>query len=179
MIVAVYPGSFDPITVGHIDVIKRGSILFSKLIVAIYERDSKPLLFSTEERVAMAKEALVNLPNVSVRSYGGLTVDFIHKVKGRVMIRGLRMTSDFEHEFEMAAMNKYLASDIELVCLMTSCQYQFISSSLIKEIAKSGGCLEGMVPDHVAVALREKFFTQPSKTLAEKTRSIDKRHSRA
>mgnify|MGYP001149040813 CR=1 FL=1 len=164
MTVAVYPGSFDPITTGHIDIIKRAIILFDKLIIAVHDKSDKPLLFSTEQRVEMLKEAIADLPNVRVKSYSGLTVDFIHKVRGRVMIRGLRMNSDFEHEFEMAAMNKNLAPDIELVCLMTSCQYQFISSSLIKEIAKSGGCLEGMIPKHVAVALREKFFAEPAKT---------------
>jgi pantetheine-phosphate adenylyltransferase len=165
--VAVYPGSFDPITNGHIDVIERALILFDKLIVAVHDEPGKPLLFSTEQRAEMVKEAIANLPNVRVKSYSGLTVDFIHKVRGKVMIRGLRMNSDFEHEFEMAAMNKNLAPDIELVCLMTSCQYQFISSSLIKEVAKSGGCVEGMVPEHVAVALREKFSARPAKTLVE------------
>jgi pantetheine-phosphate adenylyltransferase len=103
------------------------------------------------------KEAVTGLSNVHVKAFKGLTVDFIHQIGGRVMIRGLRANSDFEREFEMALMNRKLAPDIELLCLMTSSQYQFLSSSLIKEVAKLGGCLEGMVPDHVAVALKEKF----------------------
>jgi pantetheine-phosphate adenylyltransferase len=107
----------------------------------------------------MARKVVAGLPNASVTSFTGLSVDFIHKVKGTVMIRGLRANSDFEREFEMALMNKKLAPDIELVCLMTNLQYQFLSSSLIKEVAKLGGCLDGMVPDPVAIALKEKFNT--------------------
>lgn len=164
MTVAVYPGSFDPITNGHIDIIKRASVLFDKLIIAVHDDPGKSLLFSTQQRVEMISKVLAYLPGVRVTPYAGLTVDFVHKVRGKVMIRGLRMNSDFEHEFEMAAMNKNLAPDIELVCLMTNCQYQFISSSLIKEVAKFGGCLDGMVPEHVAAALREKFSAGPART---------------
>lgn len=159
MTIAVYPGTFDPITNGHVDIVKRASTLFDKLIIAIYNRPEKHLLFSLEERVEMAQKVVTGLPNASVTSFTGLSVDFTHKVKGTVMIRGLRANSDFEREFEMALMNKKLAPDIELVCLMTTSQYQFLSSSLIKEVAKLGGCLDGMVPDHVAVALKEKFKT--------------------
>ena len=159
MTIAVYPGTFDPITNGHVDIVKRASTLFDKLIIAIYNRPEKQLLFSLEERVEMAQKVVTGLPNASVTSFTGLSVDFTHKVKGTVMIRGLRANSDFEREFEMALMNKKLAPDIELVCLMTTSQYQFLSSSLIKEVAKLGGCLDGMVPDHVAVALKEKFKT--------------------
>jgi pantetheine-phosphate adenylyltransferase len=103
------------------------------------------------------EEAVTGLSNVHVKAFKGLTVDFIRQVGGKVMIRGLRANSDFEREFEMALMNRKLAPDIELLCLMTSSQYQFLSSTLIKEVAKLGGCLEGMVPDRVAVALKEKF----------------------
>ena len=163
MTVAVYPGSFDPTTNGHIDIIKRASILFDKLIVGVCDKPEKPLLFSVEQRVNLLKEAIADLPNVRVKPYSGLTVDFIRKERGRIMIRGLRMNSDFEKEFEMAAMNKKLAPDIELVCLMTSSQYQCVSSSLIKEVAKSGGCIEGMVPETVAIALKEKFPAEPAK----------------
>jgi len=159
MTIAVYPGTLDPITNGHVDIAKRASTLFDKLIIAIYDRPEKHLLFSLEERVEMARKVIADLPNTSVISFAGLTVDFIHKVNGTVMIRGLRANSDFEREFEMALMNKKLAPDIELICLMTTSQYQFLSSSLIKEVAKLGGCLDGMVPDHVAVALKEKFKT--------------------
>ncbi len=157
MRIAVYPGTFDPITMGHIDIIKRASAIFDQLIVGIYDRPYKQLLFSVKERVDMVEEAIAELPNVCVMSYSGLTVEFIHKVKGTVMIRGLRANSDFEHEFAIALMNKRLASDIELICLMTSSQYQFLSSNLIKEVANLGGCVEDMVPHHVAMALKKKF----------------------
>jgi len=157
MVVAVYPGTFDPLTYGHMDIIERAAALFGKLIVGIYENPSKQPLFPLEQRVTLVKEAVTGLSSVHVKAFKGLTVDFIRQIGGRVMIRGLRANSDFEREFEMALMNRKLAPDIELLCLMTSSQYQFLSSSLIKEVAKLGGCLEGMVPDHVAVALREKF----------------------
>jgi pantetheine-phosphate adenylyltransferase len=157
MVAAVYPGTFDPLTYGHMDIIERGATLFGKLVVGIYENPSKKPLFSLNQRVGLVKEAVTGLPNVHVKPFKGLTVDFIHRIEGRVMIRGLRANSDFEREFEMALMNRKLAPDIELLCLMTSSQYQFLSSSLIKEVAKLGGCLEGMVPDHVAIALRKKF----------------------
>jgi pantetheine-phosphate adenylyltransferase len=157
MVAAVYPGTFDPLTYGHMDIIERAAGLFGKLIVGIYENPSKQPLFTLEQRVELVKEAASGLSNVQVRAFKGLTVDFIRQIGGRVMIRGLRANSDFEREFEMALMNRKLAPEIELLCLMTSSQYQFLSSSLIKEVAKLGGCLEGMVPDHVAVALKGKF----------------------
>jgi len=155
---AVYPGTFDPITMGHVDIIKRASTIFDKLIVGIYDRPYKQLLFSVEERVNMVEKATANLSNVYVMAYNGLSIDFIRTVKGNVMIRGLRANSDFEREFEMALMNKQLAPDIELICLMTSPEYQFLSSRLIKEVANLGGGVENMVPDHVAIALKEKFL---------------------
>ena len=156
MTVAVYPGTFDPITNGHMDIIKRASALFDKLIIGVYENPAKQPLFSLEQRVELLEKTITDLPNAFVKSFNGLIVDFIHQIGGKVMIRGLRVSSDFEREFEMALMNKKLAPDIELVCLMTSSQYQFLSSSLIKEVAMLGGCLEGMVPDHIATALKEK-----------------------
>jgi pantetheine-phosphate adenylyltransferase len=162
--IAVYPGSFDPITNGHMDIIRRALALFDKLIVAVYEKPSKRLLFSLEERVDMVQKALAGIPNVSVQSYDCLTVHFIHQVQGKAMIRGLRMNSDFEQEFEMALMNKKLAPDIELVCLMADSGYQFLSSSSIKEVAKLGGCLKGMVPEHVADALERKFLRRAAKS---------------
>jgi len=162
--IAIYPGSFDPITHGHLDIIKRASSIFDELIVGVYDRPEKRLLFSTEERVQMTQQAMANLKNAKVKAYSGLTVDFAKKVGAQVMVRGLRMSSDFEREFEMAMMNKKLAPDLELVCFMASLQYQFLSSSLLKEVAQLGGCLEAMVPDHVAKALRRKFapeFSRP------------------
>jgi pantetheine-phosphate adenylyltransferase len=157
MVVAVYPGTFDPLTYGHMDIIERAAALVDKLIVGIYENPDKQPLFSLEQRVKLVEQAVSGLSNVEVEAFEGLTVDFIHQVGGNAMIRGLRANSDFEREFEMALMNRKLAPDIELLCLMTSSQYQFLSSTLIKEVAKLGGCLEGMVPNHVAVALKGKF----------------------
>jgi pantetheine-phosphate adenylyltransferase len=155
--IAIYPGSFDPLTLGHLDIIQRAASIFDKLVVGIYDRPEKRLLFSTEERVQMARQAVVKLKNVRVNSYSGLTVDFAKEMGAQVMVRGLRMSSDFEREFEMAMMNKKLAPDLELVCFMASLQYQFLSSSLLKEVAQLGGCLDKMVPDHVAVALKKRF----------------------
>ncbi len=157
MITAVYPGSFDPITHGHLDIIKRASSVFDTLIIGIYDRPEKRLLFSTEERVRMAQQAIAKLKNVKAQSYSGLTVDFAKNAGAKVLVRGLRMSSDFEREFEMAMMNKKLAPQLELVCFMASLQYQFLSSSLLKEVAELGGCLDDMVPDHVAAALKKKF----------------------
>ena len=153
---AVYPGTFDPITYGHLDIIKRVSLLFDKLIIAVYKNPDKKPLFPLDQRVELIEKSVIDLLNVRVEAFDGLVVDFIHKVGDRVMVRGLRASSDFEHEFEMALMNKKLAPDIELVCLMTKVEYQFLSSRLLKEVALLGGCLEGFVPDHVAAALRER-----------------------
>ena len=163
MAIAIYPGSFDPVTLGHLDIIKRASSIFDELIVGVYDRPEKRLLFSTEERVQMIQQSVAHLKNAKVQSYSGLTVDFAKKVGAQVLVRGLRMSSDFEREFEMAMMNKKLAPGLELVCFMASLQYQFLSSSLLKEVAQLGGCLEEMVPDHVAKALRRKFATEFSR----------------
>jgi pantetheine-phosphate adenylyltransferase len=157
MVVAVYPGTFDPVTCGHMDIVERAARLVDKLIVGVYENPDKQPLFSLEQRVRLVEEAVIGLPNVEVKAFRGLTVDFVCQAGGKAMIRGLRASSDFEREFEMALMNRKLAPEIELICLMASSQYQFLSSTLIKEVAKLGGCLEGMVPDHVALALKEKF----------------------
>jgi pantetheine-phosphate adenylyltransferase len=158
--IAIYPGSFDPVTLGHLDIIKRASSIFDELIVGVYDRPEKRLLFSTEERVQMIQQSVAHLKNAKAQPYSGLTVDFAKKVGAQVLVRGLRMSSDFEREFEMAMMNKKLAPGLELVCFMANLQYQFLSSSLLKEVAQLGGCLEEMVPDHVAKALRRKFATE-------------------
>jgi len=170
MTVAVYPGTFDPVTNGHMDIIKRTSALFDKLIIGVYENPDKQPLFSLEQRMELLEKAVTEFPNVLVKSFEGLIVDFMHEVRGKVIIRGLRLSSDFEREFEMALMNKKLAPDIELLCLMTSSQYQFLSSSLIKEVAMLGGCLEDMVPDHVAAALKEKSSIMLPKVATGETR---------
>ncbi len=156
MTVAVYPGSFDPITNGHIDIATRAAGLFDRLVVGVYETPAKKVLFSLEERLDMAKKALADLPNVEVQSFGGLSVDFAKKMEAYVMVRGLRVSADFEREFDMAMMNRNLDPELELVCFMASPDYQFLRSSLLKEVARLGGNIEKLVPRHVAQALREK-----------------------
>ena len=161
MTVALYAGTFDPITYGHLDIAIRASRLFDKLIIGIYDNTAgKRILFTTEERVKMAKEATKNYPNIEVRAFTGMTVDYAKTIGAQTLVRGLRMSSDFEREFEMALMNKELRPDLELVCLMTSLQYQFLSSSLLKEVANLGGDVNSMVPKHVAKALTEKVLSK-------------------
>jgi len=154
--VAVYPGTFDPITNGHLDIVQRAAKLFDRIIIGVYERSNKHLVFTVEERLELAKRAVANLANVEVKSFSGLTVDFARREKAQVMIRGLRMNADFEKEFEMALMNRKLAPDLDLLCLMASQEYQFLSSSLLKEVALLDGNISGLVPEHVAEALKKK-----------------------
>ncbi|HFD40643.1 MAG TPA: pantetheine-phosphate adenylyltransferase [Anaerolineae bacterium] len=154
---AIYPGTFDPVHNGHIDIATRAARLFEHLTIAIYARPLKNLLFTTEERRAMLEEALDAIPNIQIVTYRQLTVDFARQIGAQAIVRGLRVISDFELEFQMALTNKKLAPEIEFVCLMTSQEYAFLSSSTVKEIAMLGGCVEGMVPPHVAQAMREKF----------------------
>ena len=156
MTIAIYPGSFDPITNGHLDITKRASKLFDKIIIAVYATPDKNLLFTAEERVDLVRKAVVQLPNVSVESFHGLVVNFAREVKAHTMIRGLRMSADFEREFEMAMMNKKLYPDLELVCFMASQDYQFLSSSLLKEVASLEGSINNLVPAHVAEAIKKK-----------------------
>ncbi len=160
MTLAIYPGSFDPITNGHLDIATRAAKLFQKLIIGVYDTPTKPLLFTTEERVNLVRQAVANLPNVNVESFSGLAVDFARKVKAQALVRGLRVGADFEREFEMALMNKELYPELELVCLMTNLEYQFLSSSLLKEVASLGGNIDDFVPKHVAVALIRKVHSK-------------------
>ena len=157
MTVAIYPGSFDPITNGHLDIATRAAKIFEKLIIGVFETPNKPILFSAQERVALIRKAVADLPNVEVESFGGLTVDFAKKVKAQAMVRGLRMSADFEREFDMAMMTKKLYPELEFVCLMSRMEYQFLSSSLLKEAASLGGDIHDLVPKHVAEALKQKF----------------------
>lgn len=159
MSIAIYPGSFDPITNGHLDIITRAAKLFQKLIVGVYDKPAKQLLFSTEERAEMARKTIASLPNVEVKIFTGLAVDFAKEVKAQAIVRGLRMSGDFENEFDLAMMNKKLAPEIEIVCLMSDMEYQFLSSSLLKEAARLGGAIEDFVPEHVAEALIKKIHT--------------------
>jgi len=158
MTTAIYPGSFDPITNGHLDIVKRASSIFDKVIIGVYDIPQKSLLFSVEERVSMARQAATEYNNVEVLSYSGITVEFARKYKAKVLVRGLRASSDFEREFEMALMNKKLAPDVELVCFMANLRYQFLSSSLLKEILELGGNLDDMMPPHVSAALKKKLL---------------------
>lgn len=157
MTVAIYPATFDPITNGHIDIAERAAAIFDKLIAAVYARPLKSLLFSTEERLAMTRQALKHLPNVSVESYDCLTVDFARQQGAQVMVRGLRVLSDFEWELQLALTNRKLIPDIDTVCLMTSQEYSFLSSSVVKEVAMAGGCIDNMVPTQVASTIKQKF----------------------
>jgi pantetheine-phosphate adenylyltransferase len=155
--VAIYPGSFDPITNGHLDIATRAAKVFDKLVIGVFETPNKPILFSAQERVALIRKAVADLPNVEVESFGGLTVNFARKVKAQAMVRGLRMSADFEREFDMAMMTKKLYPELEFVCLMSRMEYQFLSSSLLKEAASLGGDIHDLVPRHVAEALKQKF----------------------
>ena len=156
MTVAIYPGSFDPITNGHIDVVQRAVGLFSKLVVGVYDTPEKHLLFTLKERVGLAKKAVAYWSNVEVQPFSGLAVSFASRVKAQAMVRGLRMSADFEREFDMAMMNRRLNPELELVCLMARPEYQFLSSSLLKEVARLGGGIDDLVPKHVAQALNKK-----------------------
>lgn len=155
---AVYPGSFDPITIGHLDVAKRAARLFDHLTVGIYLGSDKPgALFTHDDRVQMARDAVAHIPNVDVESFSGLTVDFARDQQATIIVRGLRAVSDFEYEFKLAHMNHHLAPEIEVVCLMTSSRNSFVSSSFIREVATLGGDVTGLVPPNVEAVLRDRF----------------------
>ena len=157
MVKALYPGSFDPVTVGHLDITARAAKLFDEVIVGVYDTPSKSLLFTTDERVELFEQACAHLPNVRVVKYSGLTVRFARDIGAGVVVRGLRSGYDFEYEFEMAFMNSKLEPEVDLVCFMTSQDYVFVSASLLKEVAKLGGDIREMVPPNVAEALYQKF----------------------
>ncbi|MBM2826049.1 MAG: phosphopantetheine adenylyltransferase [Dehalococcoidia bacterium] len=154
---AVYAGSFDPPTNGHLDIALRAAVLFDHLIIAVYDLPMKNILFSTEERVNLWEGALPQDVNISVEAYSGLTVDYAHDRGAKAIVRGLRAMSDFEYEFEMALTNKKLAPDIEEVFLMTSLNYLFISASRIKEVWGLGKTVDGLVPPNVDKALQQRL----------------------
>jgi pantetheine-phosphate adenylyltransferase len=155
--VAIYPGSFDPITYGHIDIVERALEIFDKVIVAIAHNAEKRVLFTVEERLEMVRKIFEHIPNVIADSFKGLLVEYVAKTNAKVILRGLRATSDFEYEFHMASMNRSLNTHLDTLFMMTSKDYFFVSSRTIKEVASLGGGVEGLVPDLVVRRLKEKF----------------------
>ena len=154
---AVYPGTFDPFTRGHEDLVRRAAVIFDKVVVAIASSPGKTPLFSLEERVGLATKALQSVEGVIVTGYDGLTVDFAHDNDLQAIVRGLRAVSDFEYEFQLATMNRHLTEQIETVFLTPTENFTFVSSSLVREVAQFGGDISSFVRPHVAVALKNKF----------------------
>lgn len=155
---AIYPATFDPITNGHVDIAERAAKIFSELHVGVYDRPLKSLLFSTEERLTMARKALAHLDNVFVHPFSGLTVHFAKEQNAQVIVRGLRAMSDFEWELQLSLTNKTLEPDIETMCMMANQEYSFLSSSILKDVASNGGDIDKLAPAAVVKALRHKFM---------------------
>ncbi len=154
---AVYPGFFDPITNGHVDIILRGLRLFDKIIVAVLKNPKKEALFSTKDRVAMIQEIFIHQADIEVKAFDGLLVDFVRRHKAKIVIRGLRAVSDFEYELQMALMNRQLDPEIETLYMMPSVNYSFLNSGVVKEVFSLGGSIKGLVPEIVEKKLREKL----------------------
>ncbi len=156
---AVYPGSFDPITYGHIDIIERGSKLFDKVVVAILINPQKNPLFTVEERLEMIKESLKHIPEnkIEISSFSGLLVDYVKEIQAKAILRGIRAISDFEYEFQMALTNRRLLKKVDTVFMMPDERYSYLSANLVREIASFGGDISHFVPPHVAEKLKEKF----------------------
>lgn len=163
--IAIYPGSFDPITLGHLDLIERGSKLFDRLIVAVLLNPKKDPMFTVEERIDQIRQSIKHLDNVEVDTFNGLTVNYAKMRQARILLRGLRVLSDFEMELQMAHINKTLPGEIETVFLATSNEYSFLSSSVVKEIAKFGGSISHLVPEHIAIDIYKCY----AKTQIEST----------
>ena len=157
MTTALYPASFDPITFGHVDIAERAAKLFDNVVLGVFEKPLKSLLFSPAERFEMAQKAVAHIPNMRVANYSGLTAHFAKSIQADVIVRGLRAVSDFEYEMQLALANQSFAPEVETVCLMTSQRFSFISSSIVKEIALNGGVVDHLVPPHVVEALQEKY----------------------
>lgn len=157
MVKAVFPGTFDPIHYGHIDIAKRAARLFDEVIIAVYDRPLKSLVFSPEQRIQLVEQSFQEEDKIAVMGYSGLTVEFCHAIGAQVMIRGLRVFSDFEYEFRMALANHRLAPDIEVIALITAEEHTFLSSSTVREIASLNGDVSSMVPPHVAKILTKRF----------------------
>jgi len=161
VIIAIYPGSFDPITFGHLDIIERGCKLFEQVIVAVLRNPHKTPLFTVEERIDQIRHSTQHLPNVEIASFEGLTVNYARIRQAKVLLRGLRVLTDFEMELQMAHTNKTLLGEIETVFLATSNEYSFLSSSVVKEIARFGGDVDHLVPKHVAVDIYKCYKHLP------------------
>ncbi|WP_043933443.1 pantetheine-phosphate adenylyltransferase [Bacillus sp. EB01] len=155
--IAVCPGSFDPITYGHLDIIRRGARVFDEVYVVVLNNSSKNPLFSVDERTELIREVTRDLPNVKIDSFQGLLIDYAEKVHANAIIRGLRAVSDFEYEMQITSMNRVLNEKIETFFIMTNNQYSFLSSSIVKEVAKYGGNIHELVPQTVEAALKKKF----------------------
>lgn len=157
MKIAVYPGSFDPITKGHLDIIERSAKVFDKVIVAVLINPDKKGLFNIEERVELIKKVTNHLDNIEIDSFNGLLVNYMVENKAQVIIKGLRAVSDFEYEFQMALVNKKLNQDIETLCMMTSAKYSYLSSSSLKQVAMFGGCINDLVPEEIINDIKMKL----------------------
>jgi len=154
---AIYPGSFDPVHNGHLDIANRASDLFEKVIIAVYDSPPKNVLFSTEKRVNMIRGCISNLPNVEVTSFSNLATDFAKQMGAKFIVRGLRAGYDFEYESEMSLMWRNLSPEIDIVCMMSSLQYQFVYSSRIKEVVKLGGKVDSLVPERISTELKNAY----------------------
>jgi pantetheine-phosphate adenylyltransferase len=157
MRIAVYPGSFDPITNGHLDIIERASKVYDKVVIGVLNNSSKQPLFAAEERANLIRRVTIHIPNIEVDTFSGLLVDFAQAKNATVIVKGLRTVADFEYEFQMALLNKALNPDFETMFMMTDTKYSYISSSMIKEVAKYNGRLEGLVPNEIIGIIRDKF----------------------
>lgn len=158
MVKAVFPATFDPIHYGHIDIANRASRLFDEVIVAVYDKPLKSLLFAPDKRIDLVRQAFDGNGKITIMGYSGLTVDFSRSIEAHVIVRGLRVFSDFEYEFRMALANHRLEPDIEMVAFITAEEHTFLSSSTVREIAALGGDVSSMVPPHVELALKERFL---------------------
>lgn len=154
---AVYPGSFDPVTLGHLDIIERTSKMFDRVIIGVLNNKSKSPLFSVEERVNMLKEVTAGLPNVEVQSFAGLLIDFVRGNEAQVIVRGLRAITDFEYELQLAQTNRVIAPELDTIFLTTNLKYSYLSSSIVKEIAEFNGEISGFLPPLVAVRVKDKL----------------------
>jgi pantetheine-phosphate adenylyltransferase len=154
---AVYPGSFDPVTNGHLDIARRSLSIFDRLVIAVLDHPAKQGLFTVEERVALLRESLADEPRIEIRSFAGLLVDLLESVKATTIIRGLRFLSDFEYELQMALMNQSLSGEVETIFMVANPERTFVSSSLVKEVARLGRSIDQFVPPPVVAALKEKY----------------------